>query len=176
MTGHGHSHGGGDGGHGHSHGGGCQGNCDDGFEIATDFMLHTRIQNLECLGEENEGSGMKVFKDYEQRTDRAEFCQSDCDPELLFNIKFNGDVKLKSIIVIGGDEDMEPITLKMFKNKEGLSFDDVRDRPAEQVIELVTDPGGVVQYPLKTTKFSNVHHLSLFFPDSRGDDQTRVRV
>ena len=62
----------------------------------------------------------------------------------------------------------------MFKNKEGLSFDDVRERPADQEIDLVTDPRGEVQYPLKTAKLSNVHHLSLFFPDSRGEDQTRV--
>ena len=149
-------------------------NCDDGFEIATDFALHTRIAGLECLGEEIEGSGRKVFKDYEKRAEWDDFVQSDCDPELLFNIKFSGDVKLKSIIVIGGDDDLEPTTLKMFKNKEGLSFDDVRDRPPEQEIELVTDPGGEVQYPLKTTKFNNVHHLSLFFPDSKGEDQTRV--
>ena len=131
---------------------------------------------MECLGEEIEGSGRKIFKDYENRTDRSDFVQSDCDPELLFNIKFSGDVKLKSIIVIGGDDDLEPTTLKMFKNKEGLSFDDVQNRPPEQEIELVTDPGGEVQYPLKTTKFNNVHHLSLFFPESKGEDQTRVSM
>ena len=62
----------------------------------------------------------------------------------------------------------------MFKNKEGLSFDDVRERPADQEIDLVTDPRGEVQYPLKTAKLSNVHHLALFFPDSKGEDQTRV--
>ena len=44
----------------------------------------------------------------------------------------------------------------MFKNKEGLSFDDVRERPADQEIDLVTDPRGEVQYPLKTAKLSIV--------------------
>lgn len=58
-------------------------------------------------------------------------------------------------------------------NKEGLTFDDVA-RQADQEIELVSDPTGDVQYPLKTTKFMNVHHLSLFFPQSKGEDQTRV--
>ena len=88
-----------------------RGNCDDGFEIATDFLLHTKIQNVECLGEEIEGTGAKIFKDYEARQDRDDYVQSDCDPEILFNIKFNGDVKLKSIIVIGGDDDLEPVKL-----------------------------------------------------------------
>ena len=160
--------------HGHSHGSGCC-NCDDGFEIATDFALHTKISEcgFECLGEEIEGSGRKVFKDYENRTNREKFVQSDCDPELLFNFKFDGNVKLKSIIVIGGDDDLEPTKLKIFMNKEGLTFDDVT-RTADQEIELVSDPTGDVQYPLKTTKFMNVHHLSLFFPESKGEDQTRV--
>ena len=55
--------------HGHSHGSGCC-NCDDGFEIATDFALHTKISEcgFECLGEEIEGSGRKVFKDYENKS------------------------------------------------------------------------------------------------------------
>ena len=64
----------------------------------------------------------------------------------------------------------------MFKNKEGLTFDDVNARAADQEIDLVTDPTGEVQYPLKTTKFNNVHHLSLFFPQSKGEDQTQVNI
>ena len=68
----------------------------------------------------------------------------------------------------------EPTKLRMFKNKEGLTFDDVNSGKADQDIDLVTDPRGDVQYPLKTTKFNNVHHLSLFFPESKGGDQTKV--
>jgi len=163
------------GGHGHSHGCG-QCNCDDGFEIATDFALHTKISEVgfECMGEEEDGTGRKVFKDYENRHDREDFVISDCDPELLFNFKFDGNVKLKSLIVIGGDDDEEPTKLRMFKNKEGLTFDDVNNGKADQDIDLVTDPRGDVQYPLKTTKFNNVHHLSLFFPESKGGDQTKI--
>jgi len=66
-------------GHGHSHscGGGCD--HDENFEIATDFLLHTKItpRGFECLGEEDDGSGIKVFKNYENRTDRTDFVISD---------------------------------------------------------------------------------------------------
>ena len=49
--------------HGHSHGSGCC-NCDDGFEIATDFALHTKISEcgFECLGEEIEDREEKYSK------------------------------------------------------------------------------------------------------------------
>jgi len=40
------------------------------------------------MGEEVEGSGRKVFKDYENRTDRDNSVISDCDPgkQFHFNI------------------------------------------------------------------------------------------
>ena len=95
-------------GHGHSHSHSC-GGCDhdENFELETDFLLHTKISDsgFECLGEEEDGSGRKIFKNYEDRKDKEDFVNSDCDPELLFNIPFTGNVKesenstLKSSII-----------------------------------------------------------------------------
>lgn len=164
-------------GHGHSHS--CAGGCDhdDVFEIATDFVLHTKITvaGFECLGEEDDGSGIKVFKNYDERTNKSDFVNSDCDPELLFNIPFDGNVKLKSMIVIGGEDDFHPISVKLFKNKPSMTFDDVT-KDAEQEIVLAPDPNGEIQYPVKTAKFNNVYHLSMYFPQSTGGDQTKVRI
>merc|ERR1712130_611911 len=137
-------------GHGHSHscGGGCD--HDENFEIATDFLLHTKITptGFECLGEEEDGTGIKVFKHYEERTQVEDFVISDCDPELLFNIPFDGNVKLKSMIVIGEEGEFQPVKVKMFKNKVSMTFDDVT-KDADQEISLAPDPRGEVQYPLK---------------------------
>ena len=95
-------------GHGHSHSHSC-GGCDhdENFELETDFLLHTKISDsgFECLGEEEDGWGRKIFKNYEDRKDKEDFVNSDCDPELLFNIPFTGNVKesenssLKSSII-----------------------------------------------------------------------------
>lgn len=41
------------------------------------------------------------------------YVKSDVDQELLFNIPFNGCVKLKSIVLIGGDEGSHPLKLRL---------------------------------------------------------------
>lgn len=40
--------------------------------------------------------------------------ESDADAELLFNIPFTGNIKLKGIIVIGEDSDCHPARLRMW--------------------------------------------------------------
>ena len=42
---------------------------------------------------------------------------SDADSELLFNIPFSGNVKLKGIIVIGGDGETHPNKMRLFVNR-----------------------------------------------------------
>ena len=49
-----------------------------------------------------------MFKPWERRLDKRDFVESDADEELLINIPFNGDVKLKGLIVIGGEDDTHP--------------------------------------------------------------------
>ena len=55
-----------------------------------------------------ENSGRRIFKPWERRLDKTEFVESDADEELLINIPFTGDVKLKGLIVIGGEDDTHP--------------------------------------------------------------------
>ena len=63
------------------------------------FSLYQKIDflNLECLNESEEGSGKRVFRPWQNRLDKGEtdFVSSDCDAELLFNLPFTGNIKLK---------------------------------------------------------------------------------
>lgn len=85
----------------HQHGAGC--GCDHGKsgetgeELGVAYSLHQRIDfpNLTCLNETIDNSGRTVFKAWENRLDKVEFVESDADEELLFNIPFTGNVKLK---------------------------------------------------------------------------------
>lgn len=171
----------------HSHGtGGCSGGCDHGAaghlgeEFGVQYSLYQKIDfsNLECLNESEEGSGKRVFRPWQSRLDKGEtdFVSSDCDAEFLFNIPFTGNIKLKGLIVIGGEDDTHPSKVRLFKNRPHMTFDDVRCK-ADQEFDLVRDEEGVVEYNPKVVTFSSVHHLSLHFPSNFGgedSDETKI--
>ena len=52
--------------------------------------------------------------------DKTESVESDADEELLINIPFTGDVKLKGLIVIGGEDDTHPDKVE---NLNDINFD-----------------------------------------------------
>ena len=164
--------------HGHSHGHSCEHEHDESEkeDFSTAFHLHTKIkdQGFNVLGEEIEGAGRKIFKNYDERQQKIEFTNTDCDPELIFNIPFTGNIKLKSFIVVGGDDNDHPINVKLFKNQPGMNFDDCKNKKCDQEFQIAYDPTGVLQYNVKTTKFNGVHHLTMFFTDSGDQECTKI--
>lgn len=151
--------------HDHEHNG-C---CDHGDDSA--FSLYQRVDtvNLECLNELVDGSGAKVFKPWSERMSNDVFVQSDCDAELLFNIPFTGDVKIKGVIV-RADEELD--RMRLFKSSLRMSFDDVTAE-ADQEFEVTYDPTGTYEYPVKPTKFFNVHHLTIHFVNKNKEDEDK---
>ena len=98
--------------------------------------------------------------------------ESDADQELLFNIPFTGNIKLKGIIVIGSNDEQHPKKIRLFKNREKMTFDDVS--LADQEFNLEKDPTGTLEYNTKVVAFSSVYHLTLHFPTNFGGDTTRI--
>ncbi|RNA06633.1 hypothetical protein BpHYR1_037478 [Brachionus plicatilis] len=127
------------------------------------------LDNVQCLNEETDGSCKKIFRSWEDRLLREHNVKSDVDQELLFNIPFSGTVKIKSIVIIGENNESHPYNIKLFKNKPFMTFDDVGIE-CDQEIELVKDPEGIVAYPLKMVKFSSVSHLSIYVPRNYAND------
>ncbi|XP_002737581.1 PITH domain-containing protein 1-like [Saccoglossus kowalevskii] len=162
---------------GHHHHGRCgdEHDHDDDPERGIQYSLYLKIDlmNVECLNEERDGSGKDVFKSWENRLDREKYVVSDADEELLFNIPFTGNVKLKGVIVIGGEDDSHPSQMKLFKNRPKMTFDDAGGEP-DQVFEMHPDNTGQLEYATKITKFSGVHHLSIYFSKNFGADTTKV--
>ncbi|KAJ8921083.1 hypothetical protein NQ315_015880 [Exocentrus adspersus] len=144
-------------------------------EMGIHYSLYTKINkdNLECLNETTEGSGKTVFKPWEERLDFDRFVESDADEELLFNIPFVGNVKLKGIIIVGEDSDNHPSKLRLFKNRPSMTFDDT-SAVADQEFELVRDNTGVTEYATKVVTFNNVNHLTMHFPSNFGSETTRI--
>ena len=86
--------------HGHSHGSGSHDHGKAGLlgeELGVQYSLYQKIdlENVSCLNEEVEGSGKSVFKAWENRKSKDKYVVSDADEELLFNIPFTGNIKLK---------------------------------------------------------------------------------
>jgi len=169
MPDHGHDHGHGHGGCGH----GAAGKA--GEEMGLAYSLYQRIDmdKLNCLNETEEDSAKKIFKPWENRLERTSVLESDADEELLINIPFTGNVKLKGIIVIGGEEDTHPEKVRLFKNRPNMTFDQAEGCP-EQEFNLVRDNDGTVEYKTKIVKFSSVDHLTLHFPSNYGADNTKI--
>lgn len=161
----------------HHHGHACSDACEHGDdeELGIQYSLYQKIDlhQVECLNEAVDGSGKSVFKPWENRLTIDKFVESDVDEELLFNIPFTGLVKLKGIIVIGGNDDSHPAAMRLFKNRPHMTFDDVQI-PADQEFEMTHDPNGTLEYATKVVKFSSVHHLSVHFSRNFGSDSSKV--
>lgn len=159
----------------HNHPGhsGCCDHSGDSIEesVASAYSLFQKINaiNVECLNEVVDGSGVRVFKPWSERLDREVYVESDCDAELIFNIPFTGDVKIKGIVVVA---DEELATMRLFKSKLRMSFDDVNGE-ADQEFGITYDPNGTIDYPVKPTKFFNVHHLTIHFINRNKDDDSK---
>lgn len=143
----------------HSHGP-CEheANGIDPLEMGLQYSLYKKIDlvNLEVLNEAIEGSGKKVFKPYEERLNfESGSVESDCDQELLFNIPFTGNIKLKGIRVIGANEDSHPKQVKLYKNRPKMTFDDVSAIP-DQYFELEKDLTGSIEYNTQVNR-SSIH-------------------
>lgn len=131
----------------------------DPLEMGFQYSLYQKIDmiNLETLNEVSEGSGKKVFKPYEQRMDFSSFVESDCDQELLFNIPFTGNVKLKGIRIIGPSDNSHPRTVKLFKNRPKMTFDDIPAK-ADQEFQLEKDLTGSIEYSTQVKNQNKTTH------------------
>lgn len=163
------------------HGGGghsCEGDHDhhESPETGILYSLYQKIDkdNLECLNESVEGAGKTVFKPWENRLQFDQFVESnENDEELLFNIPFTGNVKLKGFVVIGGEGDFHPSRVRLFKNRPHMTFDDV-EVEADQEFEMHSDENGTLEYPTRIVKFSSVSHLTMHFPSNFGESTTKI--
>ncbi|BET02691.1 unnamed protein product [Nesidiocoris tenuis] len=164
-------------GHGHSHQGGCDGDQshDDTPEMGLQYSLYSKIDidNVECLNETVEDSGKTIFKPWEDRLNVEKYVESDADEELLINIPFTGNVKLKGIIVVGGENASHPSKMKLYKNRPKMTFDDTT-APADQEFDLHPDTTGTIEYSTTVVRFSSVHHLSIYFPSNFGSPTTKL--
>jgi hypothetical protein len=121
------------------------------------------------LNESKKGSGMAIFKPYEDRLDTKivifsflnKFVESAVDQELLFDIPFNNSVCITSICIAGFEDGTAPKEIKIFKNRNNIDFSNVSSLKADQEIKLTVDTNAELFYKLKNSKFQNVNLITL---------------
>lgn len=89
--------------------------------------------------------------------ENSKYLQSDLDNEILVKVSFNSNIKLKAIAIKSNAN-----SLKCFTNNENLSFSSCQTTTPQQSWSLV-DIEGVVEYPTKIFKFSNLTCVTLLF-------------
>lgn len=148
---------------------------DDPSERGSQYSLYQKIDmlRLQCLNEAEEESGKNVFKSWDERLDLTKFVESDVDEELLFNIPFTGQIKLKAFVIIGGTDGEHPSEVRLFKNRPFMTFDDAKAEP-DQTFELHEDHDGTLEYSTKIARFSSVNHLSMYFPKNFGAETSKI--
>ena len=98
------------------------------------------------------------------RDDDAVFLASDCDEQLLINLKFKQPVRLHSIALKALETEKAPNKIKIFVNPVNMSFDAAESDPCTQELAFTEDSvseGTPVN--LRYVKFQNVTSLSVIF-------------
>ena len=107
--------------------------------------------------------------------DTTDFLESnDDDPELLIYIPFLSVVKIKSMIMIGGEDGLAPSHIKIFVNNDNPDFSLIDDGAPTQQFDCVQNPDGTLEYGLRPMKFSNVQSLSIIVDRNHGGDFSKI--
>lgn len=155
------------------------GNCSCADAVAPldtqNLLPFINAEGISALNERVPRSALALFKPFNERLQETPGCSSaDGDHELMIHIPFTTPCKITSIRVIGGENGTSPKHVKLYTNHDTLDFLTVHDTPPTQCVDLVEDYCGVLDYPLKATKFSNVTHLTLYFTETYGADTTHL--
>jgi len=94
--------------------------------------------------------------------------KSDADEQLLVSLNLPQTFKLSAIKIAGPADGSAPATIKLFANKQSMSFDDCEDFCPTQTLTLSSAEATI---PLQLTKFSNVSSLSVFIETNQGDEE-----
>lgn len=117
-----------------------------------------------------------IIKPYDRRNDETAYVESDADDQLIIRVPFVGAVKLRALLLKAGPADKTPSELHLYANRDELDFDAASSGVPEptQKLSSTAVARDVIEYPLKTAKFSNVRTLHIFVPASLGAQTTRI--
>jgi hypothetical protein len=159
-----------------AHGNGCSCEHDlsqpmDGTEWLDKWIDFDNMETINVL----EGTRISsIFRPYSERLNDplipCEYHEDEFDDDddsqdtgIVIVVPFTSPVKLTGLCIIGGPNGRSPNRVDLYSNLQ--SIDSVCEVTPSQIIDsLVEDFCGVIEYPLRPVRFSQVTRLAIRFP------------
>ncbi|CCG84934.1 protein of unknown function [Taphrina deformans PYCC 5710] len=141
--------------------------------------LYQKIRSaaVRTLNEQVSGSGAKIIKPWNDRFDTSIRCTSDADEQIIMHVPFDGQIKLKSILVRCPGTTSAIKEMRVYINREDLDFDTIGDAKPTETFECVPyeNASDLIEYPVKIRLYNNVKSVTLFFEHNwSGDEEPTV--
>ena len=152
----------------------CQINHLDEFENNKSLYNYIDRDRIECYNANHLHPVSNCIKPFSERHNNL-YLESDCDEQLLIKIPFISTVNINSMS-INGNYNFSPSIVKLYKNLNVLSFDDIIDNEIREkkTIEINNDPLYDLTYPLKAIKFNNISEIVIYIPENYGESVTQI--
>ena len=123
-------------------------------ETIVDLTDTIDVTNVYALNEKVEQKCKTIIKKKENMLDRTMFTESnDDDSEFIIHIPFKSQVKLYSMIMIGGEDGTSPAQVKLFANAKQVDFDMDENKP-DQILNCTENKDGRLPYVLIPSKLN----------------------
>ena len=142
------------------------------FENTKSLYSCINKNKIECYNYNSNYPIENCIKPYSERHNSS-YLESDCDEQLIIRIPFLNRVKISSIS-FNGTYEYSPSMIKLYKNHNVLTFDEICDRKEEEKIEINNDPLYDLMYPLRVSKFNNIDEILIYIPENYGASVTRI--
>jgi len=145
----------------------------DTSDLGPQDNLYVHIDRSNVVALNTNGIGHEVIKPWHKRLDESISLESDTDDQIIIRIPFTGSVRLRSLLLKTGPTDQTPSKVALYANAASLDFNDISDRKPTQELD-VAQGREVGEYAVKTSQFSNISSVTLFFPESQGAETIQI--
>ncbi|OCH86760.1 DUF1000-domain-containing protein [Obba rivulosa] len=116
-----------------------------------------------------------VIKPWDERDDTSSSAQSNVDDQVIIHVPFAQNVRVKSVLLKLGRGETTPRRLRIYANHSNIvDFAEAEEFTPQLNINLLEGEVGVMEYPMRSAAFANIHSLSLFFSDAVGGESLQI--
>lgn len=129
---------------------------------------------IQCFNERKVGMCKDIVRPLEDKNKGPEgaVLRSGYGKDMVIVVPFSCEVRVKSIIMISGDNGEAPKELKLYKNEEAVDVNIQEDKAPLQKMDLNQ---GEVEYATNLMKFSNVSNIVLGLDGTFGAKKSSLK-